>query len=124
MDVVSDWNGAAVSSIPDKSLDLVVSDGDNDEAARPLLRGVLARWTPKLVANGVFVGTGYRGDRPLRREDRSDEAEVRRRFAIRRAVDEFRVSDENGLGQDSSVTVAGGSLFYFRRLRPKIFGVG
>ena len=115
---------AAVSlaDVPDKALDLVVFDGTAEEDSRPYLYAWLKNWAPKLRVGGLALGAGYRVDRPYVQHRQRGAQVTPHERAVKAAVDAFRLGDDNGLGQDSSVTIAGGGLWFFARTRSTLLG--
>jgi len=112
----------ALLDAPDKSLDLVVFDGAEDEDSRPHLYAWLKNWAPKLRVGGLALGGGYRVDRPYAQQHQRSSRVTPHERAVKAAVDAFRLGDDNGLGQDSSVTIAGGGLWFFARTRSTLLG--
>jgi hypothetical protein len=114
------------SSFQDKSLLMVFYDGsNNDESTNPILGEILRDWTPKLAFGGIFVGTGYSVERPfaVRMGRGTDYYNSKHQIATRTSLETFRKSDDN-IGQDETVNVAGGGIWYFTKVRPKLGNIG
>jgi hypothetical protein len=112
----------ALDRIGDKSLDVVVFEGNGKEDSKPILLNLLKAWSVKLKTGGLGVGQDYVVTKPFNARWKPKIVATGHQTATKLAVDTFRTGDDNELGQDDTVRVAGGSLWYFVKIKPSIFG--
>jgi len=112
----------ALAKVKDKSLDMVVIVGNGKEDVKPTLLRVLKNWTPKTKIGGITIGQDYIVSKPYTRRWKNQDAATPHQKATKIVVDNYRTGDDNELGQDNTVTLAGDSVWYFTKIKATLFG--
>ena len=111
-----------LDKISDKTLDAIVFEGNGQEDVVPILYSLLQTWSAKLRVGGIALGQDYVVTKPFNARWKQQIIATPHERATKLAIDSFRTSDDNELGQEDTVRVAGGSLWYFVKVKATIFG--
>jgi len=111
-----------LDSLSDKPLDAVVVEGNDQEDSSPVIESLLRAWSRKVKIGGAVIGKDYVVSKPFNQRWKKQAVATPHERATKQAVDQFRTGDDNELGQDDTVRVGGGSLWYFVKIKPTIFG--
>lgn len=111
----------ALAVTAEKSADAVIFEGNGQEHSKPILYSLLGKWSPKLRVGGIAMGKDYGVSTPYLMKYHSISPTFNER-ATKLVLEAYRTGDENELGQDDILNIAGDSVWYFIKKKPSIFG--